>query len=586
MNMLRGYLAHLKTCTGLSIATVALAGLAAAAEGVALTALMPIFDVYSGGSQQGLYSLLNQFGLNPDRQQLLILCLATFVVLAILAAVTRGASEILGLWVKARVETTMRQRMTDALLNTTWSHFVKLRQGDIAKAMVIEGMQVGTGAMSLVLAAGSILAAICYLAFSFAVAVDLTLMALAFGGIGGLLYLAAVRGVRHHADRLSQMVGDIGDKSAELFGNLKYFRATGQEQELRYRSSQLFETYGDAYLRSQSFNPGLRAIIEILAALFVAGFLYYHLGHHQGSVAKVLIFLAVFYRMVPRILNAQGQLFQARTYYTWLDTYETRLQHTTMHQLPANGSISPVFEKEIRLEEVSFGYPGESRQILNAISLSIPKGSCIALVGASGGGKTTLADLLTGMLRPTAGQVTVDGVNLNDLDTQAWRNGIGLVMQEPMVLHASVAANVALGDRHADRERVQRALEMANAWDFVQELPQGMDTVIAEKGARLSGGQRQRLSIARSLYHAPRLLMLDEATSALDGEAEERIQDAIEHMKGSTTMVIVAHRLKTVKIADIIVVLNDGRLIELGSWDELIAQGGIFHQMARTQGLI
>ena len=113
-----------------------------------------------------------------------------------------------------------------------------------------------------------------------------------------------------------------------------------------------------------------------------------------------------------------------------------------------------------------------------------------------------------------------------------------------------------------------------------------MDTVIAEKGARLSGGQRQRLSIARSLYHAPRLLMLDEATSALDGEAEERIQDAIEHMKGSTTMVIVAHRLKTVKIADIIVVLNDGRLIELGSWDELIAQGGIFHQMARTQGLI
>jgi ABC-type multidrug transport system fused ATPase/permease subunit len=586
MNMLRGYLGHLKVCIGLSIVTVVLAGLAAAAEGVALTALMPIFDVYSGGSQQALFAQLRQYGLSPDRGQLLILCLAAFVLLALLAAVTRGASEILGLWVKARVETTMRQHMTDALLNTTWSHFVRLRQGDIAKAMVLEGMQVGTGAMSLVLAAGSLLAAFCYLAFSFAVAADLTLMALAFGAVGGLLYLAAVRGVRHHADRLSQMVGDIGDKSTELFGNLKYFRATGQEQELRHRSSELFETYGDAYLRSQSFNPGLRAIIEILAALFVAGFLYYHLGYHQGSVAKVLIFLAVFYRMVPRILNAQGLLFQARTYCTWLDTYEARLHDVQLHQLPASGAIEPVFEKEIRLEEVSFGYSEEPRHVLNSISLSIPKGACVALVGASGGGKTTLADLLTGMLRPTAGRVTVDGVNLNDLDTNAWRSGIGLVMQEPMVLHASVAANVALGERSVNREQVQKTLEMANAWDFVQQLPQGMDTVIAEKGARLSGGQRQRLSIARALYHAPRLLLLDEATSALDGEAEERVQEAIEHMKGSTTMVIVAHRLKTVKIADTIAVLSEGRLVEQGSWEELIAKGGVFHQMARTQGLI
>ncbi len=583
--MIKAYLIQLRRCAGLSVAAVLLAGFAAVAEGVALAALMPILDVFSGSAHPTLSAWMARFGLGSGPRELLLACLAGFIVLAVLAAATRGASEILGLWVKARVETGMRLEMTDALLNTAWSQFVRLRQGDISKAMVIEGMQVGTGAMYLVSAAGSALAALCYLVISFAVSLDLTLMALAFGVLGGVIYLLASRGVRHHADRLSHLVSDIGEKSAELFGNLKYFRATGQEKELRHRSSELFDAYGDAYLRSQVFTPTLRSGIEVLAAAFIAGFLYFHLGHRQGSVAEILVFLAVFYRMVPRILNTQSLLFQARTYRTWLDTYNARLNQVLSHQLPETGHLPPAFQQEIRLDRVSFAYPGEPRSVLNAISLTIRKGDCIALVGPSGGGKTTIADLLTGLLRPTGGRITVDGSDLNALDANGWRRGVGLVMQEPLVLHASVADNVALGATPIDPDRVQRALEMANAWSFVNELPQGMHTVVAEKGARLSGGQRQRLSIARALYRDPQLLVLDEATSALDGEAEERVQDAIEHMKGSTTMVIVAHRLKTIRIADRIAVLHNGELAEVGSWDELMARGGLFHQMAKTQGL-
>ena len=586
MNMMGIYLRLLQACPGLSLAAIALAGLAAVAEGVALAALIPILDVFSGRTSPALDKVFSYLGWQPQDQMLLLVCLGAFVILALIASGTRAASEILGLWVKTKVETSMRMEMTDALLNMEWSHFVKLRQGDISKAMVLEGMQVGTGAMFMVSAGGALLAALSYLLVSFTVAIDLTLMALAFGVLGGGIYLLASRGVRKHADQLSQMVGDIGDKSAELFGNLKYFRATGQERELRSRSSRLFDTYGLTYLKSQIFSPALRGGIELLAAIFIAGFLFYHLGYRKGSVAEILVFLAVFYRMVPRILSAQSYLFQARTYLTWHDTYQARVQLALSHRLPDGGSLAPRFEQRLIFDNVSFAYPNEPRAVLNGVNLTIRKGECIALVGPSGGGKTTMTDLLTGLLRPTAGRMTVDGVDLNALDAVAWRHGIGLVMQEPLILHVSVAANVAMNETEIDSKRVQAALQHADAWEFVKQLPEGVNTVVAEKGARLSGGQRQRIAIARALYRSPQLLVLDEATSALDSHAEERIQTVIEDMKGSTTLVLVAHRLKTVKMADRIVVLESGGITESGTWDELMARQGTFCQMAQMQGLV
>jgi ABC-type multidrug transport system fused ATPase/permease subunit len=586
MNMMSAYFRLLRACRGLSIAAIVLAGVAAVAEGIALVALIPILDVFSGRASPALDMVFSRLGWQPQGEVLLAACLGAFVLLALLASGTRAASEILALWVKTKVETSMRLEMTDALLNMEWSHYVKLRQGDISKAMVLEGMQVGTGAMFMVSAAGALLAALCYLLVSFTVAVDLTLMALAFGVMGGCIYLFASRNVRKHADQLSQMVGDIGEKSSELFGNLKYFRATGQEHELRSRSSRLFDSYGLTYLKSQVFTPALRGGIELLAAVFIAGFLFYHLGYRKGSIAEILVFLAVFYRMVPRILSAQSYLFQARTYLTWHDTYHARVQLAQSHRLPDGGSLAPHFEHQLVFENVSFTYPNESRAVLNDVSLAIRKGECVALVGPSGGGKTTMTDLLTGLLRPSAGAVTVDSVDLNTLDAVAWRRQIGLVMQEPLILHASVAANVAMNETVVDPQRLQDALQHADAWEFVSRLPEGADTVVAEKGARLSGGQRQRISIARALYRSPQLLVLDEATSALDSHAEERIQSVIDDMKGSTTLVIVAHRLKTVKMADKIVVIEGGIIAESGTWDELMARQGVFHQMAQMQGLL
>lgn len=583
--MLRRYGQWLRACRGLSVWAVVLAGVAALAEGFALAALAPLLDSSAGQRVALLNWLQALLGWQLDGQTLLLTCLTLFVALAALAALTRSASEALGLDIKARVETSMRERMTDALLAMNWTSFVKLRQGDVSKAMVLEGMQVGTGAMHVVAAWGSTLAAACYLAISFAIAPSLTLIALVFGAMGAGLYLAASRGVRRYADRLSQLVGDIGERSAELFGNLKYFRATGQEANLRQRASALFNRYGRTYLKSQLFAPALRGGIEVLAALFIAGFLFFHLGVKQGSVAEILVFLAVFYRMVPRLLNAQSYLFQARTYLTWLDTYDERLRAAEAAAQPLAGRIPPVFEHSIRFREVSLRFPEQTRPALNRVELEIRKGQCIALVGPSGGGKTTMTDLLTGLVRPSSGSIEIDGQDLDALDQVAWRSGIGLVMQEPLMLHASIAANVAMAENGIDRTRVEESLKAADAWEFVSQLPQGMDTVAAERGARLSGGQRQRIAIARAFYRRPSILILDEATSALDSYAEERVQAAINSMRGETTTIIVAHRLKTVQAADRILVLAGGELKEAGTWDELMARKGMLREMAQRQDM-
>lgn len=585
MSMLRRYGWWLQSCRGLSIWAMVLAGIAALAEGLALATLVPLLDVMSGHSQPFIERVWTALDWRPEGLMLLAVCLLVFVALASVATLTRSLSEVFGLDVKARVETSMRERMTDALLAMEWSAFVKLRQGDIAKAMVLEGMQVGTGAMYIVSALGAAMAAVCYLAISLVVSFELTLIALAFGAIGGGVYMMASRGVRRYADRLSQLVGDIGERSTELFGNLKYFRATGEEVELRQRASELFGTYGKVYLKSQLFAPMLRGGIEVLAALFIAGFLFFHLGLRQGSVAQILVFLAIFYRMVPRLLNAQSFLFQARTYLTWLDTYDRRLDLARAAAQPPGGQMAPVFEQSVCFRNVTVTFPDQPRPALRGINLTFRRGHCLALVGPSGGGKTTLTDVLIGLIQPSEGAVEVDGQNLASLDQTAWRSRIGLVMQEPLMLHASIATNVAMRSQDMDRGRVESALRAADAWEFVERLPEGMDTLAAERGARLSGGQRQRIAIARALYRHPALLVLDEATSALDSYAEERVQAVIDRMRHNMTTVVVAHRLKTVKNADLICVVADGEIREAGSWDELMQRKGMLYEMALRQGM-
>ncbi|WP_060915876.1 ABC transporter ATP-binding protein [Microbacterium oleivorans] len=238
---------------------------------------------------------------------------------------------------------------------------------------------------------------------------------------------------------------------------------------------------------------------------------------------------------------------------------------------------------ELTLERASHRYAGANDDALHEIDLRIPAGATVAFVGSSGSGKSTMLNLILGFLRPTAGRILIDGRDMQELDLRTVRRFVSVVPQESVLFEGTIRENVAYGLGDVDDARIERALRDANAWEFVRDQPQGWDTVVGERGARLSGGQRQRLAIARALIRDPRILLLDEATSALDPESEELVQDALGRLMTGRTTLVVAHRLSTVRRADVIVVLEHGELVERGSHDELLARGGRYAHLHLTQ---
>jgi subfamily B ATP-binding cassette protein MsbA len=240
------------------------------------------------------------------------------------------------------------------------------------------------------------------------------------------------------------------------------------------------------------------------------------------------------------------------------------------------------FARDLAYEHVHFAYePGTP--VLRDVSFTVPAGRVVALVGPSGAGKSTLVDLLPRLRDPTSGRIRLDGVPLTELDRSSVRGLMGVVSQDTVLFHDTVHANIAYGSAGATREQVEEAARAANAHEFLIQLPHGYDTVLGERGSRLSGGQRQRVAIARALLRNAPILILDEATSALDTQSERLVQEAIERLKANRTVLVIAHRLATVRDADEILVLDEGRIVQRGSHAGLLTQGGLYRRLYELQ---
>jgi len=295
-------------------------------------------------------------------------------------------------------------------------------------------------------------------------------------------------------------------------------------------------------------------------------------------------------RILPVVQGSYQQISQIRFHQASLEVvYDDMLTAIRSPEIPKPVKVETEHGRSkgtIKLKDLSFSYPGMGKMVLDSISMVIPRGSMIGIAGGSGAGKTTLVDLILGLFEPESGSILIDGKIIDETTLRGWQVGIGYVPQAAFIADGTVARNIAFGipEDQVDLERVKEVARIARIAEFIEsELPRQYETLVGERGVRLSGGQRQRISIARALYHDPDVLILDEATSALDGITEEKVIGSIRTLSGRKTILMVAHRLTTLKECETIFLLEEGRLIDQGTYDHLMATNMTFKRMAREE---
>jgi ABC-type multidrug transport system fused ATPase/permease subunit len=329
----------------------------------------------------------------------------------------------------------------------------------------------------------------------------------------------------------------------------------------------------------QAWRALITPIMEIstitgVAVLMLIGYLLLDRETAQQIFPQAAVFLFMLYRLMPGVTTINNSI---ATFYTMLPKMEqaTSFLRTSDKEYQQEGNHTFAgLQQAITFDHLSFRYREDGAWAVRDLCFTVPKGSMVALVGASGAGKSTIADLLTRLYDPTEGRLLVDGTDLREFHSQTWRQHIGVVSQDTFIFNANVRENIAFARPDASEEEILMAAQVANAHDFIVELQDGYDTVLGNRGYRLSGGQRQRIAIARAVIANPEILLLDEATSALDSVAEKQIQDAIDHLRGAHTIIAIAHRLSTIRKADHIIVLHGGHIVEQGAHDELLAANG------------
>jgi ATP-binding cassette, subfamily C, bacterial len=576
--MLRSYFEALSGSRRRAAACLVLSIISGLAEAIGIAALLPLLSSNLSASAGGQS---DWFGLSGD--SLAFACVGVLVGLGLLAAVLRYFADSRLFAVQASVERSLRSKMTTALLQRRWSDYLQVTLGEGIKAAVLDGTQVGFGAYAVVQALGLGAIALTLGVVAFAVNPIMTVAVLGFGAGMGLVYHRVGGRSRDLSSEISAKAALITESTTDLLANAKFYRSTGLQNRALSRIHDQFSDWARRFAQVQSFLPATKLGGDSAGLVFIAVVLLVTIIALGSSLADALVFLALFYRLAPRLQTAQQLWLTARTQESWWVAWKTQYGACIDTAEAPPGTTEIVEPPKIEFDRVSLTYPGRPKPALDDLSCTIEFGQRLAVVGESGAGKTTMLDLVTGLLAPSSGAIRLNGVDLIELDKNSWRRRIGLVMQDSPILHGTVLENIAFSDAEPDEEQAWLAADMANLLDVIRALPDGIHTQVGQKGGTLSGGQRQRLALARALYGRPWLLVLDEATSSLDSESERIIQEALGSLHGKCSMLIVAHRLKTVQIADHILVLSHGRVVDEGSWDELSTRDGLFRKMLGAQ---
>ncbi len=407
-----------------------------------------------------------------------------------------------------------------------------------------------------------------------------------------ILYRTVRRKLINYGNAISIAQNQRFKLMSEGFGGIKDVLLLGRQSIFVRRFTAESERYSRAQGITQALSQVPRYAIELVAFSAVIFLVLYLLRAHKGNLGEILPILSVYtlagFKLLPAFQNIYTSVSQIRSNLAAFESIKSDLRSSqNFLRTICQKETGPIPQKlvpknEIKVRDVSFTYPNKKNPALHLINISIPARKTIGLVGPSGSGKSTLIDVLLGLVDPQKGCILIDGKPLNKDNVRAWQNSLGFVSQTIFLADTTIRENIAFGLPMGliDENRVQQAASLAHLDELITQLPEGLSTTVGERGIQLSGGQRQRIGIARALYHDAEVLVLDEATSALDGITEKLVLDAINDFGGLKTIIMIAHRLTTVKECDIIYFLQHGQVIDSGTYEELISRNGIFRRMA------
>ena len=559
---------------------------ASVAEGLSLLLLLPSLNLLTSNAAQGpanglsglghmLTEALSAIGVTPTVGALLVIMV---ILLALKAVFLLLANAQVGYTV-AHVTTDLQLSLLRSLLAARWEFYVRQPVGSLTNAVGTEALRASQAYLQGARTLAILIQTIVFAGAAFFVTWKGALLSLAVGGLVLFGLRRLVRMTHHAGTRQTQLLKSLLIRLADSFQSVKLLKAMAREELVGSLLGSESKRLNRALRQDVISTEALSAAQDLAMGLIITSGLYVALIQWKLPFNAVLVMILVLARSLAYLAKTQRQYQKMKSYESAFWSLQAVIEDTRRARETNPEGTSPSLEQSVRLNNVSFGY-GKTSVLRNA-SLTVPADSFTAIMGASGAGKTTIADLIIGLLRPQQGEILIDNVPLEQVHLRQWRRMIGYVPQESFLLHDTVLWNVTLGDPEVNEADAEAALRAAGAWEFVAELPQQMHSSVAERGTALSGGQRQRIAIARALARRPKLLILDEVTSSLDPQTEAAICQTLQGLRGGLTILAISHQPAVVEAADRIYRIESGEVILVRDGSDLDLVSGRLQDEAK-----
>jgi subfamily B ATP-binding cassette protein MsbA len=589
------FLREFKHFRKIAILALVFSFLAAAFEGIGVGFLLTFLQSLTNPQGEPIRSGISWFdiwvlGVNTSATSRLYRISGLVLLSSIIRSLFNYLSQIYTQFSELNLGDRLRKQIFEQLQSVNLSYFSSTKSGELINTLTAEMERFRQSFTGIAYLITRCLTLSTYLIAMLCISWQLTLISFMLFSLMAVGLSSLNRRVREASFEVSIVSGNFTSTALEFINGIRTVQAFATqdfERKRYYKASSDFVTSSIKIVRIWTV---VKPLAEVLSTIILIGMILLAftgiLTNGSLQVASLLTFFFILFRLVPMVQEINGGRAALSTLQGSAENIK-QLLRTDNKKFFQNGNVAFTgLKRSIEFIAVDFGYDA-SNLVLNNITLNIERGQMTALVGASGAGKTTLADLIPRFHDPTKGQVLIDGVDLRQIEINSLRRKMAVVSQDTFIFNTSVRNNIAYGTEGASDAEIEEVTRLANAWEFIQEMPEGFDTKLGDRGVRLSGGQRQRIAIARALLRNPDILILDEATSALDSQSERLIQESLEKLSVGRTVIAIAHRLSTIVRADKVVVLEQGQIIEQGNYQELLEKRGKlwkYHQIQNELG--